>query len=107
MMTYSKEKGLVEAGVDDGAIRAVHDIWFYMYIAGYFPLLHKAMVQTSEWLNIEWRMIWRRAIARSDQTPRPKPKNPFSVSKSEILASKSEILTSQRPRIYCFADWDI
>jgi hypothetical protein len=89
MITYSKDKGLVEAGGDDGAIRTMHDIWFYMYIAGYFPLLHSIMVRVSAWLKIEWRMVFRKAVARFDEKPRPKPKSPFVVSKRRFFASSA------------------
>ncbi|KAE9368510.1 cytochrome P450 [Stipitochalara longipes BDJ] len=84
MITYSKEKGLVEAGKDDGVIRAIHDMWFYMIFAGYFPLLHLVIVRVSQRLKLEWQMIFRKAVARFDQTPKPKPKAPFAFAQEAI-----------------------
>jgi hypothetical protein len=80
MVTFSKEKRLVEAGADDGSIRAMHDIWIYWYLAGFFPRLHKGMTQVSQLLKIDWRMAWRKAVAMFDTMPKPKPKSPASVS---------------------------
>jgi hypothetical protein len=89
MITYSKEKGLVEAGEDDGSVRGVHDIWFYIYIARYFPLVHATIIRVCHLLKVNWRNFWRNALARfsRDKTPRPKPKSPFDVSKRIFLAS--------------------
>jgi hypothetical protein len=87
MITYSKEKRLVEAGQDDGVIRAIHDMWFYIIMAGYFPLLHLIIVQVSQWLKLEWQMMFRKAVARFDRTVKVKPKQPFAVSKLNIFAS--------------------
>jgi hypothetical protein len=87
MVTFSKEKGLVEAGGDDGSIRGVHDIWFYIYIAGYFPLVHTTIIRVSHLLRVNWGNTWRKALAllSRDQTSRLKQKNLFDVSKSIFL----------------------
>jgi hypothetical protein len=87
MITYSKEKRLVEAGQDDGVIRAIHDMWFYIIMAGYFPFLHLVIVRVSQWLKLEWQMMFRKAVARFDRTAKVKPKQPFAVSKLNIFAS--------------------
>ena len=87
MMTYSKEKGLVEAGQDDGVVRAIHDTWFYIMIAGYFPLLHLAVVRVSERLKLEWQMFFRNLVARFDKTSKTKPQRPFAVSTRRLITS--------------------
>ena len=72
MITFSKQKGLVEAGKDDGAIRRVHDMWFYMSIAGYFPLLHSVIVRVSRWLNIDLAKSFCKIQSRSDAQTKAK-----------------------------------
>ncbi|PMD38159.1 cytochrome P450 [Hyaloscypha variabilis F] len=84
MITYSKEKRLVEAGQDDGVIRAIHDMWFYIIMAGYFPLLHLVIVRVSQWLKLEWQMMFRKAVARFDRTAKVKPKQPFAFAQEAI-----------------------
>jgi hypothetical protein len=73
--------------VDCVAIRAIHDMWFYIIMAGYFPLLHLVIVRVSQWLKLEWQMMFRKAVARFDRTAKVKPKQPFAVSKLNIFAS--------------------
>lgn len=90
MATFSKEKGLLEAGKDDGVIRGVSDMWLYMYMSGFFPLVHTTILRISGLLGVHWGMFWRKAFAALslNQTAKPKTKNPFAVSKHLLLASK-------------------
>ena len=87
MITYSKEKGLVEAGQDDGVIRAIHDLWFYIIMAGYFPLVHLFVVRVSQRLKLEWQMVFRKIVAKFDQTSKTKPKPPFAVRTRRFVKS--------------------
>jgi hypothetical protein len=41
MLTFSKPKGIVEAGEDDGSVSRVHNAWKYMHLVGFFPWVHR------------------------------------------------------------------
>lgn len=41
MLTFSKPKGIVEAGKDDGSVSGVHNAWKYMHLVGFFPWVHR------------------------------------------------------------------
>ena len=41
MSTFSKPKGILEAGEDDGSVSGVHNAWLYMHLVGFFPWIHR------------------------------------------------------------------
>ncbi|KAH0594820.1 hypothetical protein MHUMG1_07655 [Metarhizium humberi] len=46
--TFGESKGLLEAGVDDGAIQLTMNLWGYMHWVGYVPVYHRA----KKWFNM-------------------------------------------------------
>lgn len=87
MITWSREKGLVEAGKDDGSIRALHDLWHYIYIIGYFPTLHRvvtwcATTLASDWTNFVRGIRNRLSILFGNKSIKQEMKDPFEVSLS-------------------------
>ena len=91
MMTFSKEKGLIELGHDDGSIRGTQDIWYYMHIMGHFLWLHRLHKIVLNLFKIDRSVFYRQLAARLGKNKsKPQPKHPFTVrSKSDALYFKA------------------
>ena len=81
MAAFSKPHGLIEAGKDDGMIQYIHDMWNYIHLIGYFPLVHRflvAMGHYGTWLSSIKSILPRFVTTRSSNGPET-TNNPFAV----------------------------